>query len=50
MSPAFFFFLDCEDVNAVTEKRKNNQGRKSYFRCVNFEMLLDSQVKCQAGS
>ena len=40
VTPAFFFFLfDCEDIDAVYSKWK-----KSYFKYINFEILLDSQV------
>lgn len=40
VTPAFFFFLfDCEDIDAVY-----SEWKKSYFKYINFEILLDSQV------
>ena len=34
-----FFFFDCEDIDAVY-----SEWKKSYFKYINFEILLDSQV------
>ena len=35
----FFFLFDCEDIDAVY-----SEWKKSYFKYINFEILLDSQV------
>lgn len=34
-----FFLFDCEDTDAVY-----SEWKKSYFKYINFEILLDGQV------
>ena len=34
-----FFLFDCEDIDAVY-----SEWKKSYFKYINFEILLDGQV------
>lgn len=40
-----FFFFDYENIDAVTEKKKNGKRRQSYFGYINFEMILSSHIK-----